>query len=120
MSWEGIQVFLKNISAFIIVILLAYVTLRYGLGMFGRKFNKGVLKVIERVMLDPRRGCALYLVQVGTDCYLIGISQGGVNLIKELPVETIEKIQEEQLLDDGSYEKISFPELFNFLKKEKK
>ena len=119
MDGDLIWGFVRNISAFVVVILLAYITLRYGLGMFNKKFNRGVLKIIERVMLDPRRGNALYLVQVGSECYLLGISQGSVNLIKELPMEIVEKAQEEQIIDDDSADKISFQEMLGFFKKDK-
>lgn len=119
MDWESIQVFVRNISAFVVVLLLAYITLRYGLGMFNKKFNRGVLKIIERVMLDPRRGSALYLVQIGSECYLLGISQGSVNLIKELPMEIIEKVKDEQFIDDDTADKVSFQELFGYFKREK-
>lgn len=118
-EWDGMQI-LRNISAFVVVLLLLYVVLRYGLGAFNRKLNRGVLKVLERVMLDPRRGNALYLVQVGQTCYVIGTSQNGVNLITELPQEEVEKIQDEQLIDDSSAPNVSFLEMFNYFQKKQK
>ncbi|MFY9115328.1 MAG: flagellar biosynthetic protein FliO [Dethiobacteria bacterium] len=120
MDWDTIQIFLRNISAFLVVILLAYITLRYGLGIFNRRFNQGVIKVVERVILDSRRGCVLYLVQIGSNCYLIGTSQGSVNLIKELSSEAIEEARDECILSNDSTEKISFPELFKNFKRDKK
>ncbi|NLZ29121.1 MAG: FliO/MopB family protein [Firmicutes bacterium] len=119
MDWGTVQTFIKNISAFLLVILLAYLTLRYGLGFFRRRFDQGVIKVVERVMLDSRRGCALYMVQIGSGFYLIGTSQGSVSLIKELPAEVIEEARNERSLNDEPTEKISFPELCKFFKKDK-
>ncbi len=119
MGWDSLFLYVRNLSAFLLVILLAFVTLRYGLGFYQNRFNRGVLKVVERVVLDPRRGNALYLVQVGDECYLLGASQGSLRLIKELPLETVESIREEQSDGNGLPDKASFQEIFGFFKKEK-
>lgn len=119
MEWDSIFLYFRNLSAFLFVILLAFLTLRYGLGYFHNRFNRGVLKVVERVVLDPRRGNALYLVQVGDEYYLLGASQGSLRLIKELQAETVEQIREEQSDGDGLPDKASFQEILGFFKKEK-
>ena len=119
MGWDSFFDYLRNLSAFLFVILLAFITLRYGLGFFNNKFNRGVLKVVERVVLDARRGNALYLVQVGDECYLLGASQGSLRLIKELPAETVERIRDEQSDSNDLPDKASFQELLGFFKKEK-
>ncbi len=67
----------------------------------------------------PKR-VRLYLVQIGSNCYLIGTSQGSVNLIKELSSEAIEEARDECILSNDSTEKISFPELFKNFKRDKK
>ncbi len=119
MGWDSFFLYVRNLSAFLFVILLAFLTLRYGLGFFHNKFNRGVLKVLERVVLDSRRGNALYLVQIGEDCYLLGASQGSLRLIKELPAETVERIRDEQSDSDDLPDKASFQEILGLFKKDK-
>lgn len=65
---------------------------------FGTRSHWGVIRVIQRVALEPR--CALYLVRAGSRFLLIGISEGGgPQLLAELDPETV---PEEALLSQPS------------------
>lgn len=66
-----------------IVVLLAYWSIRIGAsrGYFWQ--GSGSMRVVERLPLGPKAG--LCIVKVGEEYYLIGFSEAGVNLLKELP-----------------------------------
>lgn len=73
---------LQSMGFLLLIILLAYLAVRYGLRSVYRGFNGGYMKVLERTSLDPKSGSSLHLVQVGKDIYMIGASQGGIKLLK--------------------------------------
>jgi flagellar biosynthetic protein FliO len=75
---------LQSMGFLIIIIVLAYIALRYGLRSVYRGFNGGHMEVIERTLLDPKTGSSLVLVRLGNEVMLIGTAQGGVSLIKTL------------------------------------
>ncbi len=80
---------LQSMGFLIIIVILAYVALRYGLRSVYRGFNGGHMQVIERTLLDPKTGSTLVLVRFGKEVMLIGAAQGGVSLIKTLNQEEI-------------------------------
>lgn len=84
--------FLKTIIAMVIVIVLAFVFIRYIMPrlQLGRKgWRRGSsIKIIERTGLDPRK--ALYIIQVGRKIALIGTSDNSVNKIMDLEEKDIE------------------------------
>lgn len=72
----------QSMGFLLLIILLAYLAIKYGLKSVYRGLNGGYMKVLERAPLDPKSGSSLLLVQVGKEVYLIGTAQGGVNLLK--------------------------------------
>lgn len=85
---------LQSMAFLILIILLAYFALRYGLRSLYRGQNGGHMQVLERVVLDPKSGSALILVRMGGQILLIGTAQGGVALLKTL--------SEQDLTNEGS------------------
>jgi flagellar biosynthetic protein FliO len=82
----------QSIGFLIIIILLAYFALRYGLRSAYRGFGSGRMQVLERVVLDPKSGSALVLVQMGREVLLLGTSQGGVTLLRTLSEQDITEL----------------------------
>jgi flagellar biosynthetic protein FliO len=64
-----------------LVCLLAYVALRW---LSGRGVGQGAgpIRIVGRCPVDPKR--ALYVVETAGRCFLVGASDGGMNLIAEL------------------------------------
>jgi flagellar protein FliO/FliZ len=79
------------------IVVLIYVTLNFGLrrlmvarGMpFGRP---GVVKVVERVTLDPKR--VLFVVRAAGEYLLVGGAEQGLSLISTLKADEVERVLE--------------------------
>ncbi len=81
---------MQSMFFLILIVVLAYLAVRYGLRSVYRGMSNGHMKVIERVPLDPKSGSALLLVQIGKDVYLVGSAQGGVRLLKTFDWKELE------------------------------
>lgn len=79
----AVQVILA--SAFILVLL--YITLRLLNHLIRGQMGRGQLEVIEAVAIG--RKSQLVLVRAGEQCYLLGVSDHAVELIKEMPKSAI-------------------------------
>jgi flagellar protein FliO/FliZ len=78
---------LKMVLMLGVVVALAYLTLSKGLGKLVERQSLGKrVKVVERVALDQKR--SLYLVDVDGKQMLLGASDGGVVLIKDVDART--------------------------------
>lgn len=75
---------LQSMGFLIIIIVLAYLAVRFGLRSVYRGLNGGYMKVLERTPLDHKSGSALVLVQIGKEVYLVGTAQGSVTLLKTI------------------------------------
>jgi len=66
-----------------LVIAGAYLVTRY-VGAWGhiRARSGSYLEVVERLMIGPR--CGLYVVRMGTRYCLLGVSEKGLDLLREL------------------------------------
>jgi flagellar biosynthetic protein FliO len=64
-----------------LVCLLAYVALRW-LSKRGLGQGAGPIRIVGRCPVDPKR--SLYVVETAGRCFLVGASDGGMNLIAEL------------------------------------
>lgn len=90
-SGYGVYLF-QTVLALAAVCLLAYVVLRFGLKRLygvGRGSDSNLLRVVERLPLDPRR--ALYLVEVAGRYVLLGTSETGVTFLTEVESETVDE-----------------------------
>lgn len=87
---------LQSMGFLILIILLAYFSLRYGLRSLYKGMNGGYMKILERVPIDPKSGSALILVQVGKEVYLVGTAQGGVSLLKTFNWKDMQYAEDEE------------------------
>lgn len=91
--------YMLQVMGFLILIIIGcYAAIRYGLRAFYPMAKRGHITVLERVPLDHKNGSSLLLVKAGDELLLIGVAQGRVSLLKEMPPESLPGIlQEEQL-----------------------
>ncbi len=80
----------------LLVCVMAYVFIRYGLRPMSRPMGSGRVDVKERVPLDPRGNSMILLVQVGEELLLLGVAQGSITLLKELSREEMDRWEKEQ------------------------
>lgn len=107
---------LQSMGFLILIVLLAYLAVRYGLRSLYRGMNGGYMKVIERVPVDPKSGSSLLLVQVGKEVYLVGTSQGGVALLKTFNWKDLEYAEDGEVGQKESI-KNSFHRVLDSFKK---
>jgi flagellar biogenesis protein FliO len=90
---------LRTLVVLALVVALIYLTLNWGLrklmgvkGMPGA--GSGVVKVMERIPLDPKR--ALFVFQVADEYLLLGGGEGAVSLLAKIDRETMDKLKAER------------------------
>lgn len=90
---------LRTLVVLALVVALIYLTLNWGLrklmgvkGLPGQ--GSGVVKVMERIPLDPKR--SLFVIQVAEEYLLLGGGEGAVNLLAKIDREAMEKIKAER------------------------
>ncbi len=71
-----------------LVCLAAWVVVRFGLRRLWTPRPGGVLDVLARVPLEPRR--SLYVVEVGGKTLLVGTSEMGLTVLSELDREAVQ------------------------------
>ena len=80
----------KTVIALIIVCVLAYVLLRWGLGwLYGKKPLPNHMKILGRLPIEGRR--SLYLVRVQSRTLLLGVTDSSVALLAELDSEEFDR-----------------------------
>lgn len=79
---------LTTVLLLVVVCVVAFVVVRLlRRGLEGRPVGEGVVTVVARVPLEPRR--ALYVVRVGGKTLVLGASEGGLGLVTELPDDAV-------------------------------
>jgi flagellar biosynthetic protein FliO len=69
-----------------VVCLLAYVIMRW-LSRRGVGHAEGPVRVVARCPLEPRR--AVYLLEAGGRCFLVGVGDGPISMLAELDPTTV-------------------------------
>lgn len=69
-----------------VVCLIAYLCLRF-LSRRGVGRASGPIKVLARCPLEPRR--SLYLVETAGRCFLVGVGDGPMTMLAEVPAQEI-------------------------------
>ena len=85
-SYGGMLV--TTVVLLIVVCAVAWVVVRLlRRGLEGRPVGEGVVTVMARVPLEPRR--SLYVVRVGGKTLVLGASEGGLGLVTELDPDAL-------------------------------
>ncbi len=113
----GYGLLLQSMFFLILIVVLAYLAIRYGLRSLYRGANGGYMKVLERVPLDHKSNSSVSLIQVGKEIYLIGIAQGSVTLLKTLDWKDLQYVEEN--IASGNVDlKTPFSKIMSTLKKD--
>ncbi len=99
---------LQTFITLIAVCGLAFAVL-WGARRLGIGRPSGAVKLVGHLPLDARR--AIYLVKVGTQVFVVGVSEGGMTKLGELPESEVPKEEPERPFSEV---------LANALKREKK
>jgi len=92
---------LQTILALILVCVLAYVLLRYGLKWLIPKAKGQIqaMKIIDRLPLEGRR--AVYLVEIGEKILILAATDSTINKVGELNSADLAKIAENKELENS-------------------
>jgi flagellar biosynthetic protein FliO len=95
-SWQALGIFvLETLAALAIIALAAWAVVRFGRGWLARGGRQGRMRIVERLVLEPRR--SIYLIEVDGKTMLIGSSDGSVRLLENLgPVKTEEATENKE------------------------
>jgi flagellar biogenesis protein FliO len=81
----------------VVVCALAFVVL-WGARRLGIGRATGSVKLVGHLPLDARR--AIYLVKVGTHVFVVGVAEGGMTKLGELPDGEVPKEEPERAFSD--------------------
>ncbi|MCP4604950.1 MAG: flagellar biosynthetic protein FliO [Proteobacteria bacterium] len=80
-SWQNYAIFiLETMVALAVIALAAWVVVRVGRTRFGRGGKSSRMRVVERLVLEPRR--SVYLIEVDGRTMLVGTGEGSVQLLE--------------------------------------
>jgi len=94
---------LKFTVLLLLVVLLAYFSIKYGLRRLQPSYGQEHVKIIQRVSLDVKGERSLILIRVGTRLLLLGSAQGGISLLSELPDELLSTEEKPMQRAEGDY-----------------
>lgn len=66
-----------------LVVLLAYVSLRYGLGRLQKNTWNSQLQIVDRLFLGSKSG--LFVIKVAEQYFLLAVTEQHIEILKELP-----------------------------------
>lgn len=93
MDGQFMESFIKIIIFLPLVLLLAYISLKFGnrrmVGMGGKR----LIKIVERVPLSQKS--FLCIAVIDGKPYVIGSTEERIEILKELPPESLERLSEE-------------------------
>jgi len=110
--FQSFLMVMQGIAALVVVCLVAYLFIRFGLrpAFRGGGRGSGEVKLLDRMPLDSRGGSALLLVEVGEKVLLLGVTSGSINLIKEIDPRELD-LDEEEIAQESPWERMPFAEL---------
>lgn len=86
---EEYLLILKFIGMLVLVALLAYFIIRFGLRRLQPPAGRGHVRVIQRVPLDMKGDRLLVLVSIGKRILLLGSAQGSISLLSDYSAEEL-------------------------------
>lgn len=66
-----------------LVVLLAYVSLKYGLGKLQKNIKNSQLQIVDRLSLGSKSG--LFVIKVAEQYFLLAVTEQHIEILKELP-----------------------------------
>lgn len=108
---------LKFIGLLLLVALLAYLVIRFGLRRLQPAAGRGYLRIIQKTALDLKGDRLLVLIQIGERVLLLGSAQGNVSVLAELSAEELSLPNENVAGPEGES---LFPGLLNSFRRKMK
>ncbi len=82
-SWQSYGIFiLETLVALSVVALAAWAAVYFGRTRFGKGGKSGRMRIVERLVLEPRR--SIYLIEVDGQTLLVSSAEGSVRVLKDL------------------------------------
>ena len=66
-----------------LVALLAFVSLKYGIGKMQQSSGISHMQIVDRISLGPKSG--LFVVKVAEQYFLLAVSESKIQILKDLP-----------------------------------
>jgi|GEM_PF-1077428 flagellar biogenesis protein FliO len=89
MAMEEYLLILKFTGFLILVALLAYFMIRFGLRRLQPSTGRGYIKVLQKVPLDVKGDRLLVLVRIEERILLLGSAQGNITVLQDFPAEAL-------------------------------
>ena len=86
---EDYLLVLKFIMLLILVALLAYFAIRFGLRRLQPGLGQSYIKVLQKVPLDMKGDSLLVLVHIGERVLLLGSARGRITMLQEFSPEAL-------------------------------
>lgn len=95
--WDDIVSLLFVLLATCVMLVLAYCFTRYVVGRMvpGGSWRSGHITILEQVAISREQ--KLLLVQMGEHVYFLGVAQGSITCLQEVPPEEVTKWQEQRM-----------------------
>ncbi|NEZ45901.1 flagellar biosynthetic protein FliO [Clostridium niameyense] len=101
MDWQVLEMFLKIIVVLPSIVLILYISLKYGGGKLQQIQNGKYIKVIERVPITKEN--FILIVMLGEKGYIMSSTPNNMEILKELSEEEIKNIQKLKLESMTNY-----------------
>ncbi len=93
---------LKIIIFLPLIIMLIYISIKYGGTKFQSAQNGKYLKIVERIQISKEN--SILLVKIGNKAYVMSSSASNVQVIYELTEEELKELDENKLNKPSEYE----------------
>lgn len=93
MDMETLITIVKTLAALLIVLALAYVTLRNGKSLLAK--DNGFIGLVEKVPLS--NNAFLAVARIGKDYHLISVNSGETKILKDLDGEEVSAVLEDKM-----------------------
>ncbi len=92
MCMEEYLLVLKLTVYLILIVLLVYLALRFGLRRFQPGQGPGCIRIVQKVPLDIKGTMSLVVIHVGEKALLLGVSPGSITVLRELTQDDLKVI----------------------------
>jgi flagellar biosynthetic protein FliO len=92
-AWTTYGLFvLETVAALAVIAAAGWAVVRFGGGRLGARGKNRRMKLLERLVLEPRR--SVHLVEVDGETLLIGTSERSVHLLKRISDQDAEDLRD--------------------------
>lgn len=85
---------LKFIGLLVLVALLAYAAIRFGLRRLQPAAGRGYIRILQKMPLDMKGDRLLILIRMGERILLLGSAPGGISVLHQFPAGELAPLSE--------------------------